>query len=169
MPTSSPLVFTSAPPEFPWLIAASVCMKASTPLAPSERALALTIPAVTVLLSPRGFPTASTHSPTLMSSLLAIVIAGRFFPSIFMSARSVVLSAPIMRAENSLLSLSVTVSSSAPSTTWLLVTIYPSCDIMTPEPVAVRFGVCTWRFCVPPLPRPKNPPKGSKKSLNGSL
>ena len=42
--------------------------------------------------------------------------------------------------------------------------------VTTPEPVAVFLGVCTCRFCVPPLPRPKNPPKGSKKkSLNGSL
>ena len=47
----------------------------------------------------------------------------QFLPSIFMSARSVVLSVPIIRAEYSLLSLSVTVSSSAPSTTWLLVTM----------------------------------------------
>ena len=29
MPTSSPLVFTSAPPELPWLIGASVCRKSS--------------------------------------------------------------------------------------------------------------------------------------------
>ena len=36
---------------------------------------------------------------------------------------SVVLSAPMMRAEYSLLSVRVTVSSSAPSTTWLLVTM----------------------------------------------
>ncbi len=29
MPISSPLVFTSAPPELPWLIGASVWMKSS--------------------------------------------------------------------------------------------------------------------------------------------
>ena len=29
MPTSSPAVFTSAPPELPWLIGASVCRKSS--------------------------------------------------------------------------------------------------------------------------------------------
>ena len=29
MPTSSPFVFTSAPPELPWLIGASVCRKSS--------------------------------------------------------------------------------------------------------------------------------------------
>ena len=39
------------------------------------------------------------------------------------AAKSVVLSVPMMRAENSRLSFSVTVNSSAPSTTWLLVTI----------------------------------------------
>ena len=82
------------------------------------------------------------------------------------------LSVPMMRAENSRLSFSVTVSWSAPSTTWLLVTIYPSADMMTPEPVASRLGVCTCRFCFPPLPCPGLPkkPNGSlKKSLNGSL
>ena len=141
MPTSSPRALTSAPPELPWLMAASVWMNDSTPLAPMERALAETIPAVTVLLSPSGLPTASTHSPTFRSSLLAIAIVGRFLPSTLMRARSVVLSVPTMRAENSRLSLSVTVSSSAPSTMWLLVTIYPSGEMMTPEPVAVFLGV----------------------------
>ena len=36
-----------------------------------ERALAEMIPAVTVLLSPNGLPTAMTHSPTFTLSLLA--------------------------------------------------------------------------------------------------
>ena len=168
IPTSWPSVLTSAPPELPALMAASVCMNDSTLLAPSVRALAEMMPAVTVLLSPSGLPMASTHSPTLTLSLLAMLMAGRFLPSILMRARSVVLSLPMMRAEYSLLSERVTVNSSAPSTTWLLVTIYPSLEMMTPEPVAVFLGVCTLRFCLPlPWPRSKNP-KGSKKPPKGS-
>ena len=120
MPISSPLVFTSAPPEFPLLIAASVCIKDSTPFVFTyrERLLALTIPAVTVFVRLKGLPTARTHSPTFISSLFAIVIAGKPLPSIFIRAKSVLLSVPMIRAEYSLLSLRVTVSSSAPSTTW---------------------------------------------------
>ena len=150
MPTSSPWVLTSAPPELPALMAASVWMKLSTPLAPRERALAEMIPAVTVLLSPKGLPTAMTHSPTFTLSLLAIGRVGRFLPSTLMRARSVVLSVPMMRAEYSRLSFRVTVSSSAPSTTWLLVTMYPSELMITPEPVASLLGVCTCCLRVPP-------------------
>ena len=123
MPTSSPRAFTRAPPELPWLMAASVWIHDSTPLAPMERALAETIPAVTVLFSPSGLPTASTHSPTFRSSLLAMAMVGRFLPSTLIRARSVVLSVPTIRAENSRLSFRVTVNSSAPSTMWLLVTM----------------------------------------------
>ena len=36
MPTSSPRVFTSAPPELPWLIGASVCRKSSKLPSPSR-------------------------------------------------------------------------------------------------------------------------------------
>ena len=171
IPTSSPCVLTSAPPEFPALMAASVCMKLSTPLAPNERAFAEMIPAVTVLFRPKGLPTAMTHSPTLTLSLLAIGRVGRSFALTFIRARSVLLSVPMMRAENSRLSLSVTVSSSAPSTTWLLVTIYPSLLMMTPEPVASLLGVCTFCLRVPPCPPPGLPkkPNGSKKSPNGLL
>ena len=80
MPTSSPRVFTSAPPELPGLMAASVWMKLSMPLAlaPSPRDFALTIPAVTVLLRLYGLPTASTHSPTFRSSLLTMVMGNAF-------------------------------------------------------------------------------------------
>ena len=52
MPTSSPRVLTSAPPELPGLTAASVCMndsmRNSLGRAPRSRALAETIPAVMV-------------------------------------------------------------------------------------------------------------------------
>ena len=100
-----------------------------------------------------------------------MVMAGKFLPSILISARSVVLSVPMIRAEYSLLSFNVTVSSSASATTWLLVTMYPSAEIITPEPEPCCFGVRTLRFCLPPLPwgLPKKPNGSPKKSENGSL
>jgi hypothetical protein len=65
MPTSAPLVSTSAPPELPKLMAASVWMKSSKVAMPScSRLVALTMPCVTVCDSPIGSPIASTTSPT---------------------------------------------------------------------------------------------------------
>ena len=64
IPTTSPFRLKSGPPELPGLIGASVWMKSSYGPAPMTRFLALTIPFVTVLLSPNGLPTATTHSPT---------------------------------------------------------------------------------------------------------
>ena len=66
MPTSSPLVLTSAPPELPWLIGASVWRKSSKLPSPRPvaRPLALTMPMVTVWPTPSGLPKASTTSPT---------------------------------------------------------------------------------------------------------
>ena len=53
MPTSSPRALTSAPPELPTLIAASVWMKSSKAVMPSwPRPVALTMPIVTVWLKP---------------------------------------------------------------------------------------------------------------------
>ena len=67
MPTSSPRMFTRAPPELPGLMDASVWMKSSIGLgAPSLRPRcivlprALTIPEVTVWVRPKGLPMAST-------------------------------------------------------------------------------------------------------------
>src|SRR5256885_12537608 len=59
---------------------------------------------------------------------------GRLDAAILMTARSVFGSVPTILALNSLLSGSVTVSSLAPSTTWLLVMMYPSGDTITPDP-----------------------------------
>ena len=59
------------------------------------RALALTIPAVTEEVKPKGLPTASTHSPTLSFSLSPIGITWRLGASILIKARSVVASEPI--------------------------------------------------------------------------
>ena len=69
-PTTSPWPFTSAPPEFPGLSAASVwitlsMMRTSRPArAGSDRPSALTTPAVTVPAKPSGLPIATTSWPT---------------------------------------------------------------------------------------------------------
>ena len=86
-------------------------------------------------------------------------MVGKSSPSIFTNAKSVLGSVPITRPLNSRLSFSFTLISSAPSITWLFVTIYPSLEMMTPEPNPTRGSVCTWRCC----PRP-SPKKKSKKS-----
>ena len=69
MPTSLPSRSTSAPPELPGLIAASVWMKERKSPAPIERASAETMPLVTVWPTPNGLPIASTRSPTSSASL----------------------------------------------------------------------------------------------------
>jgi len=62
MPMTSPCMLTSGPPELPGLMAASVWMKSSNGPWPMLRALALTMPAVTVACRPKGEPTAMTQS-----------------------------------------------------------------------------------------------------------
>ena len=67
MPSRLPLLSTSAPPELPGLMAASVWMKFSKVLMPSWlRPSALTMPEVTVWPTSNGLPMASTTSPTWM-------------------------------------------------------------------------------------------------------
>ena len=80
-------------------------------------ALALTIPAVTVDVKLNGFPTAKTHSPILRLSELPKIIGCRLSASIFSNAISVEASAPITFALKVRLSLSVTSTSLALSTT----------------------------------------------------
>src|SRR4029450_8568394 len=69
-PTTWPRRLTSGPPELPGLIAASVCTALmydesllESPVV-TGRCRALTMLAVTVELSPRGEPNATTGSPT---------------------------------------------------------------------------------------------------------
>ncbi len=173
MPISSPFRFTKAPPELPGLRAASVWINDSMPILPPLElwlmllAFALTIPAVTVELNPKGLPTASTHSPILRSSLFPKVIGVSFSASILIRARSVASSVPITLASYVELSFRSTSSLSAPSMTWLLVTIYPSADIMTPDPRPLCTGSllrccwrgCCWRGCGPK--KNSNMPNGS--------
>ncbi len=147
IPTSSPFVFTNAPPLLPGLTAASVCINDSIFFSPDMdmlRPFALTIPAVTVDVRLNGLPTASTHSPTFSFSESPNGIVGRSLASTLISAMSVDGSVPISLAGNLRLSLSVTSSSSAPSITWLFVMIYPSVDMITPEPAPTR-GCCCGR------------------------
>ena len=65
MPIRLPFASTSAPPELPGLIGASVWMKSSKRLMPSDvRPSAETMPDVTVWPKPNALPIASTGSPT---------------------------------------------------------------------------------------------------------
>ena len=102
IPINSPFVLTNAPPLFPGLTAASVCMNDSIgnllPLSPIILMLlpfADTIPAVTVDVKLKGLPTAHTHSPIFTSSELPYTIKGKFCASIFNKAKSVFGSVPI--------------------------------------------------------------------------
>ena len=77
---------------------------------------------------------ASTHSPAFSAWLLPSGTVGRPLASIFSTATSVLASWPSTLARNSRRSVSLTVTSSAPRTTWALVRITPSGLTMKPEP-----------------------------------
>src|SRR5712692_5742291 len=135
MPMSSPRALTSAPPELPGLIAASVWMKSSYSAIPTlARPTALTIPIVTVWLRPKGLPMASTYSPTWSLSESAQGMVGRSLASTWMTAMSVFGSVPTTLALSSRLSESRTRISSAFETTWLFVMMYPLGSAITPDP-----------------------------------
>ena len=153
-PISSPFMFTSAPPELPGLIAASVWMASSTvfwlsasPTVDTGRFSALMMPAVTVLSSPSGDPTATTLCPTRRSADEPIVIAVNPDMSFArMTAMSLIGSAPTIVNDAMRPSLNVAVVSAPDSpsgpapgtdTTWLFVRISPSGSRTMPEPSAV--------------------------------
>ena len=118
MPTSRPSPSTSAPPELPGLIAASVWMKFSIVDSPSWlRSSALTMPEVTVSPTLNGLPMASTGSPTDRCRMSPNGITGRLSSDTFSSARSESASVPTTLALAERPSDSVTSMSSAPSTT----------------------------------------------------
>ena len=99
IPTNSPKLFTSAPPELPSLIAASVCKKFWWPVVLIPiRPRALIIPWVMVWPKLYGLPMASTTSPMLVCSCLLCGMLGKFLASMFSTARSVYLSKPINSA-----------------------------------------------------------------------
>src|SRR4029079_534147 len=135
------------------------------PIWPRPRAL--TMPRVTVEFRPKGFPTASTYSPTCNCVASPQETVGRFWPSIFTTARSVFGSAPTILPLNSRLSGSVMVTVRAPSITWLLVRMYPSGDTMTPDPCPLlrcSRGSPGPGLCGPRNPRGPNGPSGPPKN-----
>ena len=121
IPINCPDVLIKAPPLFPGFTAASVWINASIADLSSIIFIFLPfaeiMPAVTVDVRLNGFPTARTHSPSFRSSEFPKVKSGRFFTSIFKTARSVVGSVPIISAGYSLLSFKLTFTSLAFSTT----------------------------------------------------
>src|SRR5215510_3955905 len=102
---------------------------------------------------------ASAMSPTSTAAELPKVTCGRSLASTLINAISVWESVPITRAFISRLSDIETFSSVAPSTTWLLVTIYPSALTMTPDP-----SPC-WRSGRSGIRKPK-PGNRSSKGLS---
>ena len=104
IPMISPFIFTSGPPEFPGLIAASVWRKSwfSTPAfsrSTSCRPRPLMIPWLTEWFRPNGLPIARTHEPTGASSLLPSRAAGRSVRSSLSTAMSALLSSHLRRVE----------------------------------------------------------------------
>jgi hypothetical protein len=123
-PITSPSVLNIGPPELPRLIEASVWMKSSYGPALISRERAETMPAVTVPPRPNGLPIASTQSPIRVSVLSPQLAAFRSWSvSTLSSARSVLSSRPTISADMVVSSWKRTVISSAPSMTWLLVTM----------------------------------------------
>ena len=107
------------------------------------RPLALTMPAVTVEVKFKGFPTASTHSPTFTSSELPKLSVGKSSVGVVLrSAKSVLGSLPINSASMVEPSDIATWMRWAPSMTWWFVTIHPWRSRMTPlpDPCATRPG-----------------------------
>ena len=107
IPITWPLLFTKAPPLLPELIAASVWI--ATYLLPSSsktsRFTALTIPAVTLLSKPKGLPIAIANSPTWTLSESPSSAAVKPVLSIFITAKSVWESVPIISPSYSVSSL----------------------------------------------------------------
>src|SRR5262245_44700023 len=129
-----------------------------------SRSLAEIMPTDTLPPSPNGLPMAITQSPTfsLLDEPNATCASGRLGVT-FKSARSVLVSLPSTFSATSLEPLlKLMVISSAPSMTWLLVTIRPSLPSITkPEPCAATLRSGSG----PPL-RSKN---SSKNSSNGAF
>ena len=99
-----------------------------------SRALAETMPAVAVPPRPKGLPMAMTQSPTRGWAVSSKLTYLKSLPSTLITARSVPASRPIRRAGSSRPSDILTLISVASATTWLLVTMKPSCEMKKPEP-----------------------------------
>ena len=97
MPMTSPRELHSAPPELPRLIVASVwiaSIRIESLCVSNHRPFELTMPTLTELSKPSWFPTASTHSPTSMSSLSPNAAGTRLVASTLMTAMSLSSSNP---------------------------------------------------------------------------
>ena len=147
-------------------MAASVWINSSRllgmPTSALDRFRVLTMPRVTVLSSPRGLPTAIAQSPTCTWSESPRAATGRESSpsSIFTTARSVTSSAPSTVPSKRRPSLRVTVTRSAPFTTWALVRMSPSGVMMKPDPWP-RSNSSRGELGKPPGPPKKSRKKGS--------
>ncbi len=123
------------------------------------------MPAVTVPPRPNGLPIASTQSPTreISESPKSTAVSGLsgFTCS---SAISPVSSRPSTFAFSEVLSCKVTVISSAPSITWLLVTTMPELSMMKPDP-----RLCIRRSDGGGWASPPRPPGPGRLRLRKSL
>ncbi len=102
MPTTSPRMLSSGPPELPGFTATSVWMNGTASMLGScerlSRLVALTMPAVTVLAKPYGEPMATTHSPGRSRRESPIFTTGRLLASTLITATSLRRSTPITLA-----------------------------------------------------------------------
>ena len=141
IPTTSPAALTSAPPEFPEEIAASVWISPSrnSPSVPIVRSSADTMPSVTdgSPSSPRENPMAITSSPRWTLSGSAKVAGWYPSPAMRSRARSLPVStASRFASRGSVSPARRTRIDVAPLTTWALVRISPSAEMITPVPSA---------------------------------
>ena len=124
IPTTRPSPETSGPPELPGLRGASVWITLSIN-APDRvrnvRPSALTMPAVTVQVNPRGLPIAITICPTRRVDDEPNVACGNPPAARRKTAMSVIPSPPTRVAAISLPSVSVAPVRAARATTWWLV------------------------------------------------
>ena len=154
IPITWPAELTSAPPESPGLMVASLWIM---PFRVSEWPLpslavmvwsvAVTWPWVTVGAPPwpRALPIARTGSPTLTLDESARVTVGRpDTPSIWISATSEVGETPITCAVYVPLPETTTEMLIEPSTTWLLVSTSPDDVMIMPVPAAEPVPVVVW-------------------------
>ena len=143
-PTTRPCRSSNGPPEFPGFMGASVWRTLGTENAPFPlrivRPTALMIPVVIVNSCPNGFPMAAAICPTFTASLSARGTGWVAAPetSICRTARSESGSLPSDLASIAVRSEKMTVTRSAPSITWWLVTMRPSSSQMKPVPLPRR-------------------------------
>src|SRR5713226_7937381 len=133
MPMTRPRASASGPPEFPGARRTSACTQGSEPKRRSGPTAWIT-PVVSAPTKPSGLPMAMASSPGRTCEESAAAAAGRFAALMRSSARSRRVSRETSAASNS-----------RPSQSWMricearatcaLVTMTPSADQMTPEPL----------------------------------